>query len=155
MCNLSLFSHCEKCGAICCKASSTIGAPILSEEEARALEAQFGNDSVESVRAPNGEIYYITADLRGYCAFLQGNQCLAQQNKPMDCLCYPVKAVYGRGKVVFVIDDNCPAVPCLTDDFIGLAKEVALSSIKRFSPVVFNHWLENFVGWVNNARILF
>lgn len=154
MCDLSLLSHCQECDAVCCKASSTIGAPILSGEEAQALKDKFGDGSVKSILAPNGETCYIVTDMQGYCAFLQGDQCVAQEYKPMDCLCYPLKAIYRGEGIVFVIDNACPAVPYLADDFIEQAKEVALSSIKRFSPAVFNYWLGNFVGWVKNARVI-
>jgi len=149
---LSLLKYCQKCGATCCKASSTIGAPIISEEEATQIRKLFGGKVLKLIKSPSGEVYYLPNDTDNVCTFLKNNQCILHEHgcKPLDCQCYPIKAIYKEDKIIYITDTDCPAFPRLTEDFIELAKIVALKSIKRFKPETYKHWLESYIGWVKN-----
>jgi Fe-S-cluster containining protein len=155
--SLSLFAHCQKCASNCCKASSTIGAPILSKNEADIISAFWGKGVLNSILSPENEMYWLPKDQpqTNVCIFLKDNKCQIQTYKPMDCLCYPIKAIYQGSKIIFVADRDCAALPGLTDDFIIKAKKIALISIQRFHRETYQHWLDHFIGWVrNSAKIL-
>ena len=151
--SLSLFEHCQKCASSCCKASSTIGAPILSKTEAEIIIGLWGEEVLNSIISPVGETYWLPKDQpdTNVCIFLKDNKCQIQTYKPMDCLCYPIKAIYEGPEIIFVADGECSAFASLTDDFISKAKKIALISIQRFQPETYLHWLENYIGWVNRS----
>jgi len=155
--SLSLFAHCQKCESNCCKSSSTIGAPILSEEEARTIRAFWGEKVIKPIKTPYGETYWLPEDQpdTNVCIFLKNNRCSIETHKPMDCLCYPIKAIYQSRRIIFVADGDCLALANLSEDFIKKAKRVAILSIQRFKPKTYQHWLDNFIGWVKkSAKIL-
>jgi len=147
-------SHCLPCEATCCKVSDSIGSPILSEDEASKIE-KISKRSTRKVESPTGQEYYTLLEREdGKCYLLtRRNRCRAQKAKPLDCLSYPIKAVYGENSVEFILDPNCPASEHLTEEFIQSAKIVALDSMARFDSKTYNHWLENNVGWVKMGVI--
>ncbi|MBI5347310.1 MAG: hypothetical protein HZB66_01730 [Candidatus Aenigmarchaeota archaeon] len=148
--NLSLLEYCIPCKAKCCKTSSLIGSPILSYDEAFKIK-KISSEAIKEITIPKGKKYYVIEEQKGTnkCFFLTNeNNCRIQYTKPLDCLCYPIKAVYNK-TIKFVIDDNCPAAKHLTNDFITNAKSVALESIKRFDEQTCDHWLENFDIWAS------
>jgi Fe-S-cluster containining protein len=86
---------------------------------------------------------------------MNNNKCRIQNVKPLDCLCYPLKAVYKGNSIAFIVDINCPANEFLNDKFLQEAKKIAVSSIQRFDRETYTHWLSNYVGWVGKtAKIL-
>jgi Fe-S-cluster containining protein len=150
------FEHCFNCKAKCCKTGNLIGSPILSESE--ALEAKkISKDSVKNITLPIGKSYFILAEQEGTnrCPFLtRNNKCQIQNLKPLDCRCYPIKAIYNiNNSIKFIIDRHCPATPHLSKKFTKEAKKIALESINRFDREIYNHWLKNNVGWVNDNII--
>jgi len=155
--SLSLFAHCQKCSSNCCKASATIGAPILSETEAKIIIGLWGDKAVIPITSPAGETYWLPKDQENtnVCIFLKDNKCLIQTYKPMDCLCYPIKAIYQGSEIILVADNDCAALASLNEDFIRQAKRIALLSIQRFQPETYQHWLDNYIGWVKkSAKVL-
>ncbi|KYK26296.1 hypothetical protein AYK26_05300 [Euryarchaeota archaeon SM23-78] len=150
--SLSLKKYCVPCGSSCCKISQTIGSPIISEEEKEKIEDYLkkNNKNINCYKRidVDDEHYYILKENNGDCCFLQGNNCMIQEVKPLDCQDYPVKAVYEDNKIVFIIDTECPASDSLTPEFIEEAKKIALKCMNQFSSKTYNHWLKNFVGWV-------
>jgi len=64
---------------------------------------------IKSVRAPNGHRYYIIRDVDGKCAFLDADgKCIIEEIKPLDCRCYPLKAVYKYKRQITVFLDMSP-----------------------------------------------
>ena len=155
--NLSLLKYCIPCGAKCCKTGKLIGSPVLSKDETLNIK-EIAKGHIKEVLSPTGEKYYILLEQEGAnrCFFLtEKNKCKIQKVKPLDCLCYPVKAVYNDGKEIrFIIDKNCPAARHLGNEFIEEAKLIALRSIKRFGRQTYHHWLHNNVGWAEKATEL-
>jgi Fe-S-cluster containining protein len=155
--HLSLIKRCVPCRAKCCKAGDRIGSPILDyEERTRAEEIMRG--STREVALPSGQKYYLINEAEGsrLCSLLrEDNTCLIQKIKPLDCLCYPIKAVYGDDHAVrLVIDADCPAAQHINDLFVSVAKDAAMKSIRRFDEATYNHWLDNYVGWAKNGNAL-
>jgi len=149
---LSLLDYCIKCEARCCKTGEYIGSPILSEDEAKSIKS-----NLEEVVSPTGQKYWIITekDRTNECSFLtEEKRCGIQNIKPLDCLCYPIKAVYEQGLVKFVVDSDCLGSEKLGDQFIENAKEIAIQSIMRFDPKTYQHWLDNNIGWVKKAEEL-
>ena len=145
---VSLHEFCKGCKSKCCKHVGGIGSPILDKKERDLCENRL-KDSTKKVITPNGKIYYLIKEINQNCIFLKDNgDCKIQDVKPLDCLCYPIKAIYSKDKIIFVVDANCPAQKKLDKNFIKKAKEIALISIKRFDKKTFGHWLKNHVGWV-------
>lgn len=152
--DLSLLGYCIECGSRCCKVGKSIGSPILSAEEAERIR-NVAEGCLKEVRTSNG-IYFVIKGKEGTneCHFLTNeNKCSIQNHKPMDCLCYPVKAVYlAEGSIKFIIDRDCPASAKIGHEFIEKAKSVAMKSIRRFEKDTYNHWLKNNVGWIENGK---
>lgn len=147
--DLSLLDYCIPCKATCCRISDLIGSPILSEDEASKIE-KIAKGSTKKIKSPTGQGYYVLRETKdNKCPLLtKENKCKAQKEKPLDCLCYPIKAVYRENFIDFILDSNCPASEHLTEEFIQSAKILALDSINRFDKQTYNHWLENNVGWI-------
>lgn len=156
---LSLRKHCIPCSAYCCKISRTIGSPILSEDEKKNITKFYEEkykrrlNCFKRIEVGN-EYYYIIKEKNGDCYFLDNNNCKIQEVKPLDCLAYPIKAIYENNNISLVIDTECPAANFLSSDFIKQAKRIAIKSIKRFSPQIYNNWLDNYVGWIISAKKL-
>jgi len=153
---LSLLKFCQHCKAKCCKTGDLIGSPILSKKEVSKLAKNYKN-SFKEVTSPEGEKYYLIPEKKGTnnCSFLSDHyKCLVQDRKPLDCLCYPIKAVYDNGRIKFIIDDGCPAATHLDKNFIKKAKRIAIKSIRRFKKETYQHWLNNNVGWVKKAKTI-
>jgi len=147
---LSLYTSCVPCNSKCCKDVGGIGSPILTKEERDKYE-KVKEGSTKEVVSPIGEKYYLLKTRSGtnHCIFLSDDgKCEIQEIKPMDCACYPIKAVYDKETILFIVDSNCPASESLSEEFILGAKKVALASIKRFDKETFQHWLDNYIGWV-------
>lgn len=157
---LSLLEYCIPCNSTCCKHSDSIGTPILDKKEHDKIINFDSKGDIKNVKVENGEEYYvILGDKKGNCSYLnEEGRCRIQKVKPLDCLVYPIKALYGRDFYKFVIDSNCPASSHLTEEFIEEARRLSIISIKRFSKTVYAHWLKNNVGWVEksgkNIRII-
>lgn len=157
---LSLWAHCQKCGGKCCIGGGSIGSPILSEDEMSRIRVFTTWGELQQVVSPSFCSYYIARDTRGEkrCPFLtKTNVCHIQVVKPLDCQCYPIKAVY-RGssdETEFVIDVRCPASWDVRTDlaFIEAAKIVAEQSIRRFDAITYDHWLRNSIGWVGQSSM--
>jgi len=150
---LSLLEYCLKCKAKCCKASDKIGSPILCETEAKEAK-KINACAVKEIISKNGKKYYIILgkDKDSKCFFLnEKNKCDLQANKPLDCLCYPMKAVYKKDKIEFIFDSDCPASIYLNEKFIKDAKKIAIKSISRFDKNTYDEWLEKNVGWVKKV----
>jgi len=100
-----------------------------------------------------GEVYYTIRDCCNQCYFIVSDgRCLIQNIKPLDDLCYPIKAIYDEvGGIIFVVDTFCPAHDKLTPEFIAEAKNVALKSIQRFSRATYEHWLQRHIGWITKT----
>lgn len=153
--NLSLLKYCIPCKARCCRTGRLIGSPILSQEEAVRIKA-VSRGHLKKILSPTKKIYYILAERKGTnrCFFLaEGSKCKIQKAKPLDCLCYPIKAVYkSDGSIKFITDEKCPAAERLSSEFIKKAKMTALESIRRFDKKTYLHWLDNNVGWVKEGK---
>lgn len=206
MCNnkLSLLEHCRECRAKCCRGGK-FGSPIISEEEEKAI-CQFLADKVISstirrVISPTNWAYYVVEELteERQCVFLdmESNECLIQSVKPLDCLCYPLKAIYKPKRALIVVQDvscgqeasgtahplylgpldwdglsnppkeiwlsdiativvdtQCPAVEHLSSEFLKAALKVAVKSIGRFDRITYQHWLDDYIGWIERAVAL-
>ncbi|MFH1290324.1 MAG: hypothetical protein ABIH92_02855 [Nanoarchaeota archaeon] len=153
--NLSLLKHCIPCKAKCCKTGKLIGTPILSEDEASKVK-KMADEHIKEVTSPTGEKYYTILEQKGTqrCVFLTDkNKCRIQDIKPLDCLCYPIKAVHAGDAIKFIIDKDCPASKHLSKEFIEDAKKTALKSIKRFDKQTYQHWLDDYIGWVKNSGV--
>jgi Fe-S-cluster containining protein len=150
---LSLLEHCQKCNSKCCKASVGIGMPILSEKEASLMIFLWSKEMIQEVMGPSGEKYWVPRvhPSTNTCIFLKGDKCQAQTYKPMDCQCYPVKAIHQGEKIVYVIDQDCPAVADLSPEFFEQTKKIAAHSLARFRPETYAHWLKNYIGWVKKS----
>ena len=150
---LSLEKYCIPCGSECCKTGDSIASPILSHEEMIAIHEETQKDVFTEVKTPSG-IYYIIKEQQGTnrCSFLtEQNKCSIQDVKPMDCLCYPIKAAYYYdGRIQFVIDTNCPATKHLSPEFIEKAKEIALKSLFRFNRRTYQHWIDTQEVWAKD-----
>jgi len=149
---LSLLEHCQKCDTKCCEAST-----ILSEKEANLMIFLWGKEFLIQHTGPSGEKYWIPNDHPGTstCIFLKDGKCQAQSYKPLNCRCYPLKAILQGEKIVFVVDETCPAAAYLSPQFLEQAKKAAKFSLSRFRPETFKHWLANHIGWVaKSAKII-
>ncbi|MCL5010619.1 MAG: hypothetical protein M1127_00160 [Patescibacteria group bacterium] len=150
---LSLLKECQICKNNCCIAGDLCGTPILSAEEAEEIKRSSLKDGsvLSAIISSSGQRYFIIQEEKGRkrCSFLSlDNKCLIQDIKPLDCLCYPVKAVYKQGKIKFIIDGTCPAAQNLSENFIKNAKKIALESIRRFDPNTYTEFLKNYSIWV-------
>jgi len=154
---LSLREYCIPCKSKCCQTGDSIASPILDHEEVRAIYDKTQQDVFREVTTPSG-VYYLIREQEGTnrCAFLTPeNKCRIQDTKPLDCLCYPIKAAYDYyGGICFVIDEDCSAAKHLTSEFIKKAKEIALKSLLRFNKGVYQHWIDNQELWVKGAARL-
>ena len=153
---LSLLKFCIPCHSKCCKTGKLIGSPIISIEEQKDMLPQEKNH-LQKIVSPTGKIYFIIKEQEksNGCFFLNDNNtCKIQNKKPMDCLCYPIKAIHSDKEIEYIIDLDCPASPHLSNDFIKNAKTIALKSLKRFDKETYNHWLDNYVGWVKENILL-
>jgi|FLOH01.1.fsa_nt_gi Fe-S-cluster containining protein len=153
---LSLLKFCMPCNSKCCKTGKLIGSPIISIEEAKKLNKE-EKKRLEKVISPTNQEYYIIREQKNSnrCSFLsKDNTCTIQEKKPMDCLCYPIKAIYESANINFIIDTDCPAHQQLSEKFVIHSKKVALKSLKRFDKETYKHWLDNYVGWVENKTLL-
>jgi len=150
---LSLLEQCIPCDSTCCKHSDSIGTPILNKKERDKIINFDSRGKIKKVEVENGEEYYvILGDKEGNCSYLnEEGRCRIQEVKPLDCAIYPIKAIYERDFYKFVIDSDCPATPHLTKEFIEEAKRLSITSIKRFSKEAYNHWLKNYLGWVEKS----
>jgi len=145
---LSLLRYCISCKAKCCKISKKIGSPILCEREAAKLK-KINPNAIKKVKTKYGEYFILKEKKNKECPFLFNLKCKTEKIKPLDCLCYPIKAVWKKDEIKFITDKDCPAHKKLSKTFIKEAKKIALKSIKRFNKQTYNHWLKNNVGWVN------
>jgi len=155
--NLSLLKFCISCNASCCKIKGEfIGTPILSEDEVCQMQ-KITTENFDKIESPSGQSYWIIKEQKGTsrCFFLtKDNKCVVQRVKPLDCLCYPLKALHQDDSIVFVIDPTCPATEKLSDGFIQEAKKIAVKSILRFDQITYQHWLDNHIGWIKKAKRL-
>lgn len=149
--NLSLLDYCKKCHASCCKTGDLIGSPILSADEIAKIKDK---SYLKEITSPVGEKYWIIAEEgTNRCHFLnEKDECDLQNDKPLDCLCYPLKATWHNDDIIYILDTNCPAAEHLSADFYEEALKVAKKSIKRFKKETYNHWLENYVGWIKFTK---
>lgn len=158
MCNqLSLLKYCKECGAKCCITKEFFGTPILSEEEVSRIQKFTDKGCFTKVISPVDETYYIIQEQEGTkrCAFLtEENLCFIQAVKPLDCLCYPVKAIWKADLIMFVIDEQCPAASHRTVEFTLKAVKMACKSLRRFDAETYEHWLVNHIGWLEKATPL-
>ena len=145
--NLSLLEYCIPCKSKCCKVGKFFGSPILDKKEIKGIEKY-----VKEVRLKSRKNYFILKDgKRNNCIFLINNKCKIQKRKPLDCLCYPIKAVYSGKKMIYIMDKSCPASKFLDKRYLNDAKKIALKSIKRFDKETYNHWIKKNVGWVKKT----
>ncbi len=146
--DLSLLKYCIFCKSKCCKAGKFFGSPILDYKEAKKIGAY-----VKEIKLKSGKNYFILKEGKRSqdCIFLKEGKCKIEENKPLDCLCYPVKAIYSKDKIIYLLDTGCPASKYLDKKFIKDSKKVALKSIKRFDKETYNHWLKKNVGWVKKT----
>jgi len=150
---LSLKEYCDPCGAYCCSHGTTIGSPIISEDEKKRIIRHYERKhpyvakGFQKITLTKEHYYVILEKPDKTCYFIKESNCLIQAAKPLDCLIYPIKAVY-ESEISHIIDISCPASKFLTHEFIETAKKLALESVKRFDRATYAHWLENFVGWV-------
>lgn len=114
--NLSLLKHCLVCKAKCCK----YGSPFLLESEKNRILDKTKKYVFEKI---NG--YYIIP--QEPCPFLKGNRCSIEEIKPIGCRAWPMGFKIKNNKIIFVIDESCPAVSHLTYDFINSAKKELLN----------------------------
>ncbi len=152
---LSLLKFCRPCNAKCCKTGKLIGSPIISIEESKKLSDE-EKTHLRTVISPTKKEYFVIKKQTNSnkCFFLsEDNTCRIQNVKPMDCLCYPIKAIILNNKIDFIVDPDCPASPHLSKEFITKAKQIALESLKRFDKETYNHWLDNYVGWAKEKII--
>ncbi len=152
---LSLLQDCIPCESTCCKHSDSIGSPILDRKEVSNIsEIKKGGIMRVSIK---GEVPYhviLEGEDREGCHFLsEEGTCQIQEAKPLDCLSYPIKAVYNGDSIDFLIDADCPASRLLTPEFIEEAKRISIGSLGRFSKKIYNHWLENSVGWIKKGGV--
>jgi len=150
---LSLHKFCVPCNSKCCKDVGGIGSPILTKKERDEYE-KIKKSSTKELGSPTGKEYYLLEIKPGtnHCIFLSDKgKCEIQNIKPMDCACYPIKAVYKGDEIIFILDSDCPASGHLTEEFVSHAKIVASDSIKRFDKETFQHWLDNYIGWVTST----
>lgn len=153
---LSLIKFCCPCSSKCCKTGKLIGSPIISIEESKKLSEK-EKAHLQKILSPSGKEYYVIMESKksNRCFFLnQDNTCRIQKNKPLDCLCYPIKAIFLDKGIDYIIDLDCPACFHLSKKFITTAKKIAFKSIKRFDKETYNHWLNNYVGWVKRKTLL-
>lgn len=145
---LSLLEHCIPCKSSCCKVGRFFGSPILDRKETKGIEKY-----VKEIRLKSGKNYFILKDRKkGHnCIFLFNNKCKIEKRKPLDCLCYPIKAIYSRGKIIYILDNACPVSKSIDAAYIKEAKKIALKSIKRFDKATYKHWIKNNVGWVKKT----
>jgi Fe-S-cluster containining protein len=145
---VTLIKFCKDCGGKCCQGSTTIGVPILSKTEAEELGKK--GASVKREVTPTGEYYVAEWVEKKRCPVLtKDNRCGIQEGmKPMDCLCYPIKAVPNGDSFKFLVDPDCPATKHLSPEFIENAKKIAIKSIERFDAETYQHWLDNYIGWI-------
>ena len=113
--NLSLLEYCAECKAKCCR----YGSPFLLESEKRRILNKTKRNVFEKVN----EYYIIHQEP---CHFLKNNKCSIEEIKPIGCKAWPIGFKIKNNKMVFVVDENCPAVPHLTEDFINSAKKELL-----------------------------
>ena len=157
---LSLLKFCIPCNAKCCKHGETIGSPILDEQEMKKIKKVLDKE-IKEVVLENGKKYYviIVDEKEKRCPYLsKDNKCLIQEVKPLDCAIYPIKAVYVNDEpeddtIKFVVDSDCPASKHLSKEFIEEAKKLSVESLKRFDKQTFNHWLNNYIGWVQRYGV--
>jgi Fe-S-cluster containining protein len=148
----SLIKWCIQCGSKCCIMGKRIGLPILSKEEAEKYR-QIGVEIKEEI-SPSGGKYWVFVEKEDdkRCVFLADNgKCKVQKMKPLDCACYPVKAIHEGNGFKFFIDIDCPAVKHLDRAFIERLKQKALESASRFDKTTHDHWIERYIGWVKNS----
>lgn len=153
---LSLIKFCCPCNSKCCKTGKLIGSPIISIEESKKLSEE-EKTHLQKIISPSDKKYFIIMEQKNSnrCFFLnQDNTCRIQKNKPLDCFCYPIKAIFLDKGINYIIDLDCPACFHLSKEFITIAKKIALKSIKRFDKETYNHWLDNNVGWVEEKTLL-
>lgn len=150
---LSLLEYCIPCNSTCCKHSDSIGTPMLDKKEYTKISNFNSIGNIKNVKLKNGEEYYIILeDEKGNCSYLnEEGRCRIQEVKPLDCAIYPIKAIYEGDFYKFVIDSDCPASFHLTKEFIEEAKRLSIISIKRFSKETYNHWLKNYLGWIEKS----
>jgi len=126
---------------------------MLSAKEVERIESffkkKFGNVSgaFKEVNA-GSESYFVFAERKSNRCFFLGpdNKCVIQDVKPLDCVAYPVRAVYSEcNNVEFIIDSSCPASVGLSEGFVKEAKSLALRSLKRFSRKAYLHWFDNYL----------
>ncbi|MFH1307466.1 MAG: hypothetical protein ABIH72_01285 [archaeon] len=149
---LSLYKFCALCNSKCCKDVGGIGSPILTKEERDEYE-KVREESTKKIKCSGGEYFLLkTKNGTNQCIFLSDNgKCEIQEIKPMDCACYPIKAIYKNNEIIFILDSDCLASAHLSEEFIEKAKKVALESVKRFDKKIFQHWLDNYIGWVTST----
>jgi Fe-S-cluster containining protein len=145
---LSLIKYCIPCKSKCCKVGKLFGSPILDYKEAKKIKSY-----TKEIKFKSGKTYFILKEGKkgNDCIFLKDGKCKIEKNKPLDCLCYPIKAIHSKDKIVYITDKGCPASKVLDKNFIKNSKKVALKSIKRFDKETYNHWLKKNVGWVKKT----
>ncbi|MBU0530629.1 MAG: hypothetical protein ABIH52_03705 [Candidatus Aenigmatarchaeota archaeon] len=127
----------------------SIGLPIISADEAEKY-IQRGIHFKEEKTSTGS--YWVFVEKDGHeCQFLSDGRCDAQDIKPIDCACYPLQVVYVDDSFKFFIDTACPAVKHLSNELIEKLKERAIESCKRFEKDTYQHWQNNYVGFIKKS----
>lgn len=152
----SLRASCLNCRVNCCQKGHW-QSPILDRLEVDGIVSLFGeevrNGFKEVLLKTNKKYFIIDSKSNGDCFFYNRGLCLIQEKKPIDCACYPIKAINSNSGFIFVLDSSCPASKVLTSEFIKNAKNLALESVKRFDKDTYDHWLKHTLHWVKDTGI--
>ena len=151
---LSLLKYCLKCGSKCCKESS----PILTRRECYRIIKKTKKDYFYKIGFREENYYIIGNNSNGSlrdtnkdpCPFLNNaGKCNIQNIKPLDCRAYPFRVVVDqKGTLNWHVHSGfCPAVGYLDIDFINTAKNIAIQSANRFSPLCYKDWIKKYSSW--------
>lgn len=88
MATFNFLDYCIPCGAWCCKGE----APYSSQEELTRLKVKKIGQKAD-----------------GSCQFLNGNQCIEYESRPLECRLFPFDIKEIEGALTWILWLNCPA----------------------------------------------
>jgi Fe-S-cluster containining protein len=110
----NLHFNCSKCG-LCCGDTSTKQRHILLTEQdaehvANATDQPI-SDFADAINGWEPYIYEMHKAQDGKCRFLQNNQCLIYDHRPLICRFYPFElSTASDGVYVFCETNECPSI---------------------------------------------